>query len=531
MINPDIIYFNGEIHTLDSGDNVYEAIAVKDGKIAAVGSNEHILALQTKETEVIDLNRRTVVPGFTDAHLHLFSLGFNLSYVDCQLHSVEEVVEAIKARAKTLENDNEWIIGWGFDESKYKEGRKLNKWDFKDVKNPVYITRYCLHEAVINEAAIQRAQISNNTEIEGGIIEYTNDGEMTGLLKEKAMSLVENVLPPYTPKNMREAMTLANKHLLQYGVTSVHDAGLGFLVDPFKEFEVLKEMCEEGSLQIKMYVMVLAEYYQAFLRKYEHKESDQLKIGSLKLFADGTLSGKTAAMFEPYQASEKTGMLHYTDEELKQQMKIAYDLNKQVAIHAIGDRAIDQALRTFEALEQEYPDHKHRPRIEHTTVSNKNIRTRMKKINAIPVPQPTLIYAAGDMYHLEKERLDNVFAIKSFIKQGLKPAGSSDSPVVDCNPLLGMYAAMRRETMNEKSIGKDEEISLKDAVKIYTANASYAAYEENIKGSIEVNKYADLVVLPEGFMDYSAEEVKKSEVEMTIVNGNVLYEKNESYLV
>lgn len=531
--NPDIIYFNGEIHTMDAEENIYEAIAVKDGKIVAVGKNNEVLKLQAEATEIMDLHKKTVVPGFIDAHVHLFPFGFNLTYVDCQLDSVEEVVEAITERAKALDNEKEWIIGWRFDESKYKERRKLTKWDFQHIKNPVYITRYCMHEAVINEPAIQKANITSQTEVKGGIIECDDHGEMTGLLVENARNLVSDVLPQYTTENMKRAITLANQQFLKDGITSVHDAGLGFLIDSSKEFEVLKEMCEEGLLQIKMYVMVLAENYQEFYKKHKHEESDQLKIGALKLFADGTLSGETAALFEPYKDSTNKGMLLYTDEELKRNMKIAYDLNKPVAIHAIGDRAIDQAIRTFEALQEEYSGNEHRPRIEHTTVSNKSLRQRMKKINAIPVPQPTLIYTAGDMYvtNVEKERLDNVFAIKSLINEGLKPAGSSDIPVTDISPLIGMASAMTRKTIKGITIGKEQIIGLKDAIKLYTNNAAHAAFEEDIKGSLEVNKVADLVVLPEGFMDFSAEEVKQSEVEMTIVNGTIVYKKDESLIV
>ncbi|MGM8364518.1 amidohydrolase [Virgibacillus sp. W0181] len=529
-MEPDTIYFNGEVHTLDSEDNVYEAVAVIDKKITAVGSNDEILKLQSKETHLVDLNCQTVLPGFTDAHIHLFSLGFNLSYVDCQLDSIEEVVEAIKKRAQTAKSEDEWIIGWGFDESKYKERRKPNKLDFKDVKNPVYITRYCLHEAVINEAGIQKANITVQTAIDGGFIDRTDNGEATGLLVEKAKNLIEDVLPPYTYESMKKAISLVNQYLLENGITTVHDAGLGFLIDSEKEFEVLKEMSEAGNLQVKIYAMVLAEYYSDFLKKYQNQQSEQLKIGSYKLFADGTLSGGTAALNAPYKDTEEKGMLLYTDEELKNKMKVAYDLNKQVAIHAIGDRAIDQAVRTFEALQQEYPNRDDRPRIEHTTVSNDDIRDRMKKINATPIPQPLLIYMAGDMYNLEKERLDNVFAVKSCMNQGLKPAGSSDGPVVDSSPFLGMHALMTRETISGKPVGKDQIIDVKTAVKMYTNHAAYAAFEEDEKGSIEAGKYADLVILPEGFMNFSAEEVKQTKVKMTIVNGEIVYEKKPCVL-
>lgn len=523
--DPDTIYFNGDIHTLDAIDSVHEAVAIKGQTILAVGSDDSMLRLKTKETNLIDLKGKTVLPGFIDAHIHLFSLGFNLSYVNCHRNSIEEVVQAIQQRAKATKCEDEWIIGWGFDESIYKEGRKLSKWDLQDIKNPVYITRYCLHEAVINEVALSKLNITEDTFVHGGLIERTETGEATGLLVEKATHIVENVLPPHTYEQMREAIELANQYLLERGITSIHDAGLGFLMDPNQEFAVLKDMSDLGSIQVKMYVMVLAEYYQEIVNKYAHLETEQLKMGALKLFADGTLSGKTAALFEPYSDTNEKGMLHYTNEALQEKMKIAYDLKKQVAIHAIGDRAINQAVQLFETFQQAYPDRDHRPRIEHTTISNDNIRVRMEKLGAIPVMQPTLVYMAGDTYYLDKKRLDNVFAVKSFIDHGVSPVASSDSPVVDCSPFLGMYALMRRETKNGKKIGKNQIVDLKTAIAMYTKNAAYAAFEEETKGSIEVGKDADFVVLPASFIHFSAEEVKQTHVEMTIVNGNIVYQK------
>lgn len=533
MLDPETIYYNGEIHALDRKNNIYEAIATRGGQITAVGSNEEVLRYKMARTKLINLENKTMIPGFIDAHLHIFHLGFNLSYVNCRLHSIKEVVKAIKERAKKSKNDDEWIIGCSFDESLYKEARKLNKWDFKDVKNPVYITRYCHHEAVVNESALQKTKITEETEIINGIIERNESGEATGLLIEQAMTFIENILPPYTEENMRLAVKLANDHLIENGITSAHEAGLGFLVDPYKEFKVLQEMSAEGTLNVKLYLMIMAQYFQEFTEKYEHFNSDQLTLGAMKLFADGTLSGKTAAVIDPYQDSNDRGMLLYSDEKMKKYIKIAHEMKKQVGVHAIGDRAIDQVVSIYEAVIRDYPRHNHRHRVEHTTLSNIDILSRMNRINCIPIPQPTLIHTAGDVYakNIEKELLENVFSLKSFMEYELNPAGSSDSPIVDCSPLLGIYAAMTRETLKGKVIGEDQRLVLKDAIKMYTKNAAYAALEEHIKGSIEVHKFADLTVLPEGFMNYSAEEVKRTDVEMTIIDGKVMYQKKNKNIL
>lgn len=511
---------------MDDSDSVHEAIAIQNGRISALGSSEEILRLKSETTKLVNLNNKTVLPGFIDAHQHLFPLGFNLTYVDCRLNSIEEVVEAIEKAAEQSKTESEWIIGWGFDESLYKEKRKLNKWDFSHVENPVYITRYCHHEAVINEVAIQKANITNETVVDNGIIEKNDQNEITGLLIEKAMLLVEKELPPYTEENMTKALQLAIQKNLENGITAVHDAGLGFLIDPYKEYKVIKKLDDQGMLHLQIYLMVLAEYFNEFLEEMEHQETNNVKFGPMKLFLDGTLSGKTAAVVNPYKNSDDRGMLLYTDEELKRYVKFAHDKGKQVAVHAIGDRAVEQILSIYETVNNENPREDVRHRIEHTTLSNEKILSRMKEMKIIPVPQPALIHTAGDAYveNLEEEFIDNIFSIRQFISNGLMPAGSSDSPVIDCSPFLGIYAAMTRETVNGQVVGEKEKITLKSALKMYTINAAHASFSEQEKGTIEVGKCADLVVLPEAFMNFTAEEIKQTEVEMTVVNGQVVYE-------
>src|SRR5699024_2281856 len=294
--------------------------------------------------------------------------------------------------------ENEWIMGVGFDESLFKEGRKLNKWDFQEIKNPVYITRYCLHEAVVNQTAIERANITNELSIKNGVIERNKNGEATGLLKENAMSLVKDILPPYNIENMTNAIQLANQHLLENGITSVHDAGLGFFVDPYKEFEVLQLATKDKKLQVKMYLMVLAEYFEQFYDKNKDAETNQLKFGSMKLFSDGTLSGKTAALLEPYKDSTQNGMLLYSAEEMTEYVKGAHKTTRPVAVQRNGRRAIEQVLRGHECNGQQQPLQNTGHAVEHGRITNNSIRQRMNELNAMPVSHPSFIYAAGDTH-------------------------------------------------------------------------------------------------------------------------------------
>lgn len=523
---PEIIYFNGEIHTLDVDDYIGEAVAVKEGRIIAVGSNTSVCDLRHTNTTLVDLEQKTMVPGLIDAHLHLFPLGINLSNVNCQLHSIEEVIKAIKKQAAEAENDQQWIIGWGFDESLFKEGRKPDKWDFQEVTNPVYITRYCMHEAVVNERALEIAGITRATTISNGIIEQTAAGEMTGRLMETAMTIVEEKLPAYTTGQMEKAIQLAQQQLLQKGITSVHDAGLGFFDDPFREFAMLSGMEESGALHIRIYVMILAEYFTAFLKKHGDFSSMQLKLGAMKLFADGTIGGKTAAMEHPYQDSTERGMLLYTDEEMEKLVRKAHDMKKQVAVHAIGDRALEQVLRMYEQVQAEKKQANIRHRVEHVIISNDRLLEKMKQLGVVAIPQPAMIHTTGDLHNGNVAGgAYHYMALRSFFECGLHPAGSSDSPVEDADPMLGMYAAMKRESVTGNVFNQEECISLKEALQMYTIHAAYAAFEEKDKGTIERGKLADFTVLPKGFIRFSAEQVKETKAEMTIIDGVIRYRK------
>ncbi|MBD8005977.1 amidohydrolase [Bacillus norwichensis] len=527
-MKPDLILHHGTVVTMNQNFEIAEAVAVKGGKILAIGSNDVILQYSTPQTQVIDLKEKTVTPGFIDAHQHMINFGFNLANVNCRKASIEEVVSVIKERAEASRPE-EWIIGWGYDEAGFKENRSLHKDDFEGIPNPVYIMRYCHHAATVNDKALKLAGITNETTVDNGIIEKDDSGEVTGVLVEQGKSLVENVMPPYTKHQMKNAVKLANDQYIKDGITSVHEAGLGFFSDAFQEFDVLKEMKEEGTLNVRMYVMVLQEVFEEFLKTYSSYEWDYfIKIGSMKFFGDGTLSGKTAAVSQDFKSSPgEKGMLLYSFADLLERAKIAHSQNKQIAVHAIGDRAINQVLDVYEKLYKDDPKPNLRHRVEHSTVTDEAILARMKKLEAIPVPQPSLVYFAGDVYleNLNEPAVQNVFANKNFIDAGLKPAGSSDCPIIPSSPLLGMAVAMDRMTVNNHVFIPDQRVSLSEALSMYTINAAYASFEEDLKGSLEEGKLADMVVLPEGFLHFKPEKIKETEVDMTIIGGEIVYSK------
>lgn len=530
----DLILYNGNIYSMDEKETKYDGIAMKNGRIVFLGSSKDVESLAGKETETIDLKGKTVVPGFIDAHQHMLNFGFTLTYVDCDKHSIEEVAKALK-EASVNAKPGEWIIGMGFNETKFKENRLPTLEDFKDIPNPVYISRYCLHTAVVNAVALAKAGIDETTEnpFGGEIIKEENENP-TGVLREKAMDLVKDVMPTITKEQMKNAYALAGSHYVSEGITGVHEAGMGFYTQSFDEFHVLQEMAQQNELQVRMVAMILVDFFiQAKdMQLLTGVGNEKFKIGAIKMFADGTLNGRTAAVKTEYIDPPGTrGILMMNKGDLEQKVMDAHLEGYQISIHAIGDEAIDQVITAYEKALTVYPRPNHRHRIEHSSLTSPDLLERIKALHVIPIPQPGLIHIAGDIYRqvLLPDVLSNFYPIKTFLDEGIKLPGSSDCPVVPSSPFFGMYGAMTRETKNQDVINPEQRISLYEAVKMYTSHSAYAGFTEDYQGTLEVGKLADAVVLPEGFMDFSAQTVKETAVEYTIIGGEIVYQKTNSH--
>ncbi|MGG1663705.1 amidohydrolase [Brevibacillus sp. NRS-1366] len=525
----DIALYNGQIVSMDENNRQYSAILIKNRRIVGLGNIEEMKPFIGGKTKVIDLQGKTVLPGFIDAHQHMFSLGNNLINLQCDQLSIADLVEEIEKRAANLE-PHEWIIGCGLDESRLVEKRLPQASDFNHILNPIYITRYCYHTAVVNDRALALAGVDEQTvEPVGGEILRDHSGKASGVLKENAMELVQRVIPPYTVEQIKQAISRADDYYIKQGVTSVHEAGMGLITGSLKEFRAFQELILNNQLKIRVYGMVMDTFYSELLatQLLTGFGTEQFKIGAVKMFADGTLSGGTAAVREEYEEPIKGyGMLMYSDEELEQKVLQAHMQGFQVAIHAIGDRAIEQVLNAYEKALAIYPREDHRHRIEHCKLSHPGIIERMKKLGVIPVPQPAMYHQHGNVYKrvLKPEVINDYCPLYSFINSGLKPAGSSDCPVVSGSPFLGIYAAMTRKTHTGETIVPEQSLSLFEALKMYTVHGAYASFSENEIGTLEIGKYGDLIVLPRNFMSFCAEEIKETEVEMTIVNGEVCYE-------
>ena len=519
MRNSDLVVLNANVVTLDPEKPRAQAVAIRNGKILDVGSNEQILGYVTDETQVIDLDGKTVVPGLIDSHVH--ALGFGQSLRQLGLRNVTSITE-MKTKLARYARDNpqcEWIFGGGWDQERLSEKRFPNRWDLDDAVSdrPVSLMRVCGHVGVVNSKALEFAGINRETESFDGKIDRDEDtGEPNGILKEEALELIRRVIPKLSPKEIEESCLLACHEAIEAGLTGVH-----WLVTSADELRVVQRLCSGGRLPIRVYLGVPVEFldHLAELGLVTGFGSDMLKIGFVKILVDGSLGGHTAALNEPYNDRQDTkGIMLYTQPKLNRTILKAHEAGLQVAVHAIGDRAVNVALNAFESALKRFPMEDHRHRIEHCSVLNPVLIRRMNHLGMIASVQPHFVFS--DFWvtsRVGEERARWVYPFRSLIREGIVVAAGSDCPGEPISPLLGIWAAVTRKDSHLENVTAEE------ALKMYTWNAAYASFDEDRKGSIEVVKFADLTILSDDPCVVSSEKIKEISVEMVIVGGKIVY--------
>ncbi|MFX1466897.1 MAG: amidohydrolase [Promethearchaeota archaeon] len=513
-----------------------QAVLMIDDKIFKVGSDAEIKKLIDEDTEELDLEGKTLIPGFVDCHAHPINYGLSLMAVDCKtpsVNSIREIVKKIQVAAEE-KSDGEWIIGRGYDDFKLTEKRHPNRWDLDEAapNNPVIITRFCEHISVVNSLALELAGISKDTENpEGGEIDRDpKTSEPTGILRWGAKELVLRIIPPPSLDLLRKAIILASEQFLAKGVTSVSEAGeINALA-----MKAYQTAIWEDNVPLRINLMMPINTL-GFLRKLGFSTGfgdKRLRIGPIKIIADGSTSGRTAALSTPYEdAPENIGMMYLTQNELNNMVLTAHSAGFQVGVHAIGDRAISAVIDAIELALEQFPKTDHRHRIEHCGINNSTIISRLKKLDIIPVPQPIFLFGEGESYRtgLGEDRVKWAYPLKTYIENGIMTALSSDCPCTSgdelINPFLGIYMAVTRKTDVGREIGPEQKIDVKTALKAYTQNGAYATFEEDIKGSIEPGKLADFVVVSDNPLNVKDDKIKDINVEMTIISGKIVYER------
>ncbi len=523
-------FVNGKIYTSDENNLWVEALIVKDNKITFTGTTAQVLNKTTEEHEIIDLKGKLVVPGFIDCHAHIIMGGFYLLSVDlAEVKSVKEFSLTIKEYSE--KNPGKPILGGNWNQQ---------NWDIKEMPNkdmvdeytpntPLFVHRMDYHSALANSYALKLAGITKDTpDPDGGtIVKDPITGEPTGLLKDKAMDIVQNKLPNHTQHEFEQACLTALEEAKRFGVTSIHDVAYT------NDFRTFQRLFKENKLTTRIYTRLPIEKCQNLIdAEFENPfGNDLLKIGSLKAFADGSLGSYTALFFEPYSDDPNSyglAMDVLSDGSIRKWSIESDKANLQLSIHAIGDKANSMILDIAEELENLHGKKDRRFRIEHAQHVRREDIKRFKKLNVIASMQPYHMYDDGCWAEskIGKERLKTSFALKSFIDEGVKVCFGSDWPVATLDPVQGIYTAVTRHTLDGKNPNgfiPEEKLTVKQAVDGYTIHAAYASYEENIKGSITPGKFADFVVLSENIFTIPPEQIKNVKVIKTIFDGKVIY--------
>lgn len=531
----DLILINGNVITLE--EKLAEAVAVRDGKIIFVGLSEDCLSYKGSDSEIIDLNGKTLMPGFIESHGHPLIFGNTFLEVDCgpsAVDSIEELLISIKEKAETL-SDGQWILGGGWDDSKFLEKRTPTRWDLDKVapNHPVFLRRTCGHTVVTNSKALELADITKETsQVEGGHIQIDLvTGEPTGILQERAIQLIP--VPAYSNEVLHEGMLAAQKQFAEWGMTTIH-----CMSTHQQEMTVYQNLLKRDELTIRYRLWLWAlsklnspgclnETIQLGVQSGFGNEF--IKIQGMKFMLDGSIGGKTAAVEVPYLGEEKeTGILYSSEDALIPHVTAANQANLRVAIHAIGERAIDQALNIIEAASEEVNSVKSmRNRIEHCTLVNEGHAKRLKELGVVVGSSTGFILPSADNYIrvLGMERAKQILPHGLYKKYGIIAPGNSDLPVVNGNPFEGIYGMVTRKTENGVVLGEEHAVSVEEALKAFTLDAAYSSYEEDILGSIKVNKLADMIMLSDNPFSIDPEKLKDIVVEMTIMGGKIIFTK------
>src|SRR5262245_53066703 len=541
----DRIFENGNVLTMDSARPRATAFAVLRDRIVLVGDGDELRRHLTAE-RVIDLEGRTVVPGFHDAHNHMPGFGLGLADIPLSsppVESVDDILRAVKARAATRAPGS-WVIGSNYDQNKLAEQRHPTALELDSVApdHLVWLRHTSGHMCVVGGRVLDAIGIDRVAVPEGGVVERDAAGRPTGLLQEQAQALVRALVYPYPQAELVEAIGRASEQYLRDGLRGVQEAGVGggVLARSAVELAVWQEARRQGRLGVRATLMVGAEA----LHDLPHAAADGdgfgldlgirtgwgddwLRIGGMKIFSDGSLIGRTAAMCCDFEGEAgNRGFFQMDVERLRRIITRAHRAGWQVATHAIGDRAIATVLDIYADALAAYPRADHRHRIEHCGVCRPEDVRRLAALGVIPVPQGRFIGEIGDgmLDALGPERSAWCYRQRSFLEAGLAVPGSSDRPVVRGAPLLGIHDMVNQRTSSGRPFNPGEALTPEEAIRCYTLHSARAAFREADLGSLEPGKLADFAVLSADPTAVAREEIGGIEVMATVVGGRVAYD-------
>jgi predicted amidohydrolase YtcJ len=526
-----------KIVTMDNHGQVAEAMAVRGSRILAVGSDAEITACANERTKVLDLGGKTILPGLIDVHTHAIDWAKAIlrDEIDAnfpKVRTVADIVEKVRQRAEAAEL-GEWIVGYGWDDAKLEERRYVAKQDLDPVspENPVYLVHVSGHLSLANSAALKLAGITADTQDpEGGLIERDAVGEPTGILKDTAMPMVARLLPGDPPDLPSRAAKVVSERALGVGLTTIHD----IWVSP-EDMRGYQEAYQSGDLKVRVQMV-------PGVRNIEDAETlaaqglhtgfgnDHLKLGAVKLFTDGGMGARTVAIYDPPVAGEADNyglLLWWDSDDLQKAHKTLAEAGWQIVTHAIGDRAIDQALDSYQVVMKELDLTEPRFRIAHCGISTPAIQKRLRELKVMVDGNPSFIYWIGSWFlKYGPERVRWSYPGKSYFDNGIVAGAGSDVGVTPISPWWGIWAGVVRREMNSgELLAPEERLTVPQVLQLYTKNGAYIGFEETEKGSLELGKLADFIVVDRDVLSVPHDELKDVQVLMTFVGGKLVYER------
>lgn len=526
----DLVLFNGKIFTVDANQPWAQAVAIRDGRFVAVGSDDEVKKLIGKNTEAVDLQGKLALPGFNDAHLHFTSGGLYLLGIDLRpARDEKEFVSILKEYIYKVPK-GEWITGGNWDHENWPSKKHPRKEliDAVSPGHPVLVSRLDGHMALANSLALKLAGITRDTPSpEGGeIVKDKITGEPTGILRDTATDLVGAVIPPLSREKRERAIRAAMRHAQELGVTSVQDNSSR------EDLEIYQELLKKGELGVRINAWRNADGWADFSRiGIQAAYGDPfLRLGTVKLFVDGSMGAGTALFFEPYADDPSTsGLPIHSQTNLNELVRNADRAGLQIAAHAIGDKANAWILEAFARARKENGPHETRHRVEHAQVVRAQDLVRFRELGVIASIEPS--HCIDDMRWAEKRigaRVADAYRFASFLKSGVRLAFGTDWDVEPLDPRLGLYAAVSRELPAGGPAGgwhAEEKLSMAQAIEIYTLGSAYAEFQEKVKGSVTTGKFADLVVMAANLFEISKKEILETPVAMTVLAGKIVFKK------
>ena len=513
------------IHTMDDDNPTAESLAVKDGRFMAVGSRGEIDALRGTGTQVFDHGDAVITPGFIDAHTHPAGAGVReLKDVNVDVRSIAEIKELMAARARETP-PGEWIRGFKYDDTKLAEGRPLNRLDLDEAlpEHPAVVGHRGGHTSVYNSRAFALAGVTAETPDPQGGRFYREDGELTGLVAERANYVFSGLIPStHTDDDRRAGVKLITELMARAGLTSFHDAGTSA-----NSVEAYSAAYRNGELSCRVYMMMRGPYEELRRAGVSTGFGDEwLRVGGVKYGADGSASERTMRMSTPYVGRpDDYGILTMTREAIHDVVEVAHRSGWQVGIHANGDVTIGMVLDAYERVQELWPRPDPRHRIEHCSLVNPQLLERIKAAGAVPTPFYTYAHYHGNKWvEYGPEKMEWMFAHRSFLDYDIPVAPASDYTPGPYEPLMAIQSMVTRKDFDGRVWGPSQRITVPEAMRICTMGGAYASFEEDLKGSVTVGKLADFVVLESDPHDADPDAIKEIPVLRTVAGGRVTHE-------